>query len=90
MGDLGLLERFGAVIAGRPKAWSFDVRNDATAKLRYRDEQHEAVLGVVAERCPEAVVVLDVDIGHTDPQLVVPSGGAVRLDPQTRTISVTC
>ena len=33
-------------------------------------------------------VVLDVDFGHTDPQLVMPNGGDVRIDPAARTISV--
>ena len=38
---------------------------------------------------PDVPVVLDVDLGHTDPQLVVPHGGQVRLSPATRTIHVT-
>lgn len=89
MGELGLLERFSAVVAARPKAWSFDVDNDPVAKQRYCDEQHEAVLQAVAEYNAGAVVVLDVDVGHTDPQLVLPHGGAARLDPVARTIHVT-
>jgi muramoyltetrapeptide carboxypeptidase LdcA involved in peptidoglycan recycling len=89
LGELGLLERFAGVLAARPKAWSFDVRNDATRKRRYRDDQHQAVLDAVRQHNPQAVVVLDIDLGHTDPQLVVPSGGQVHLDPAPRSIRVT-
>ena len=29
---------------------------------------------------PDAVVVFDVDLGHTDPQLIIPYGGEIRVD----------
>ena len=54
----------------------------------YVDAQHEAVLGAMAEYSPDVPVVLDVDFGHTDPQLVMPNGGDVRIDPGAGTISV--
>ena len=77
------------MLAARPKAWSLDVRDDRATKRRYRGEQHQAVLDAVRKHNPQAVVVLDIDLGHTDPQLVVPSGGQVRLNPATRSIRVT-
>jgi muramoyltetrapeptide carboxypeptidase LdcA involved in peptidoglycan recycling len=39
---------------------------------------------------PDIPAVLDVDFGHTDPQLVLPHGGAVRISPTTQTIEVLC
>ena len=45
MGERGLLQRFLAVLWGRPKAWSFEQPNDAAQKTRYTEEQREAVLG---------------------------------------------
>lgn len=89
MGERGLLGRFSGVVVGRPKAWSHAVRNDEAAKLRYRDDQRAAVLRALGEYCPDAVVVMDVDAGHTDPQLVLPHGGLVSLDPTTRSVRVT-
>lgn len=89
LGERGLLGGLAGVIAGRPKAWSFTDRRDRAAKQRYREDQHRAVLDALHTVNPGAVVVLDVDLGHTDPQLVVPSGGQVRLDPVTRTVHVT-
>ena len=35
------------------------------------------------------MVVFDVDFGHTDPQLVIPYGGRVRVDGPARRITVT-
>ncbi|WP_369808909.1 hypothetical protein [Nocardia sp. NRRL S-836] len=33
--------------------------------------------------------MFDVDLGHTDPQLVIPVGGRVRVDGPNRAITVT-
>jgi muramoyltetrapeptide carboxypeptidase LdcA involved in peptidoglycan recycling len=42
----------------------------------------------MAEYAPEATVVLGVDFGHTDPQLVMPYGGLIRVDGPNRRIAV--
>lgn len=39
-----------------------------------------AALRAVADYGPELVVALDVDFGHTSPQLVLPHGGRVTVD----------
>jgi muramoyltetrapeptide carboxypeptidase LdcA involved in peptidoglycan recycling len=38
---------------------------------------------------PDTTIVFDVDFGHTDPQLVIPYGGLVRVDGPARRITVT-
>jgi muramoyltetrapeptide carboxypeptidase LdcA involved in peptidoglycan recycling len=89
MGERGLLHRFPALLMGRPKTWSFQRPNDAEAGARYAREQREAVLRAVDRYAPDTVVVLDVDLGHTDPQLVIPYGGVIRVDGPARRITVT-
>lgn len=42
----------------------------------------------VAEYAPDAVVVFDLDVGHTDPQQILPYGGLVRVDAPQRRIAV--
>jgi muramoyltetrapeptide carboxypeptidase LdcA involved in peptidoglycan recycling len=37
---------------------------------------------------PNAMIVFDVDFGHTDPQLIIPNGGDIRLDGPAREIHV--
>ncbi|WP_406167520.1 S66 peptidase family protein [Streptomyces sp. NBC_00996] len=89
MGERGLLQRFPVLVMGRPKAWSFQQPNDAEARARYVREQHEAVLRAVDIYAPDMMVVFDVDLGHTDPQSVIPYGGAIRVDGPARRITVT-
>jgi muramoyltetrapeptide carboxypeptidase LdcA involved in peptidoglycan recycling len=88
MGERGLLARFPAVLMGRPKAWDNRRRTTADEKREYIQGQHDAVLRAMAEYHPDALVVLDVDFGHTDPQLIIPNGGDIRIDGPARRIEV--
>jgi muramoyltetrapeptide carboxypeptidase LdcA involved in peptidoglycan recycling len=89
MGERGLLQRFAAIIWGRPKAWSFASPNAADEKARYVDAQREAVLAAAAEYHPDVPLVFGIDLGHTDPQYVVPSGGAITVDGARQRLEVT-
>ncbi|MFF0551186.1 S66 peptidase family protein [Streptomyces sp. NPDC004311] len=88
-GERGLLGQFPALLMGRAKSWSFDKRFDAGQKERYRREQREAVLRALRAYAPETMAVFDVELGHTEPQVVVPVGGLVRVDGPARRITVT-
>jgi muramoyltetrapeptide carboxypeptidase LdcA involved in peptidoglycan recycling len=88
MGERGLLQRFAAVLVGRPKAWSLEQRLEPPAKRAYVERQRAAVSEVLAEYHPDVLTVFGVDFGHTDPQLVVPHGGTVRVDGVAQTITV--
>ncbi|MFE4176686.1 S66 peptidase family protein [Streptomyces sp. NPDC056909] len=89
MGERDLLRRFPALLMARPKAWSFTRPNSPEEAARYAREQREAVLRALAAYAPGTVAVFDVDFGHTDPQLVIPYGGLIRVDGAARRISVT-
>ncbi|MBZ3902987.1 S66 family peptidase [Streptomyces griseiscabiei] len=89
MGERGLLRRFSALLMGRPKAWSFEQPNTPEEAARYTAGQREAVLRAMRTYAPDTTIVFDVDLGHTDPQLVIPYGGAIRVDGPARRISVT-
>jgi muramoyltetrapeptide carboxypeptidase LdcA involved in peptidoglycan recycling len=45
------------------------------------------VVGVEFGR-PDLPIVLDLDFGHTDPQLTLPNGATVVLDPAMRRVSI--
>jgi len=86
MGERGLLAQFPAAIVGRPKASVFfDVRTQEQ-RVKYRAEQQAAVLRAFAAYNTEAMIVFDVDIGHTDPQWVLPYGGRMTVDGPGRRI----
>ncbi|MET9733700.1 S66 peptidase family protein [Streptomyces sp. NPDC006458] len=89
MGERGLLGRFSALLMGRPKTWSFERPNTPDEGARYADEQREAVLRAMQVYAPNTPIVFDVDFGHTDPQLVLPYGGLIRVDGPARRITVT-
>jgi muramoyltetrapeptide carboxypeptidase LdcA involved in peptidoglycan recycling len=87
IGERGLLEVCPALVWGRPPVGDFELHpppDEAAAKrLAYR----EAVLRAVAEYHPGMLVVLDVDIGHTSPQWVLPYGGPVTVDGERQVIT---
>ncbi len=88
MGERGLLRRFRAVLWSRPKAWERSRPNPPEAKSVYVEDQYAAVRRAFAEYNPAALLVLGVDIGHADPQLIVPYGGLIRVDGARRRVSV--
>jgi muramoyltetrapeptide carboxypeptidase LdcA involved in peptidoglycan recycling len=88
MGERGLLGRFASVLVGRAKAWSFERPNTADQKAVFAKEQREAILAALTVYNPGAMVVFDVDFGHTDPQVIIPVGGLVRVDGHERRITV--
>ncbi|GAA3792098.1 LD-carboxypeptidase [Streptomyces coacervatus] len=89
MGERGLLQRFSALLMGRAKTWSFEQPNSPEEAARYAAGQREAVLRAMQVYAPNTMIVFDVDFGHTDPQLVIPYGGIVRVDGPARRITVT-
>ncbi len=88
MGERGMLRRFPAVLVGRAKAWSFERPNGPEEKAAYAREQRETVLRALGEYNPGALAVFDVDFGHTDPRVVLPIGGRIRVDGPARRITV--
>jgi muramoyltetrapeptide carboxypeptidase LdcA involved in peptidoglycan recycling len=89
LGERGLLERFDAVLWARPKSWSLENHTSPEEAVAYVTAQYLAVDRALAEYNPTALVVKGLDIGHTDPQQILPYGGQVRIDPATQRITVT-
>ncbi|MFE2548162.1 S66 peptidase family protein [Streptomyces sp. NPDC059355] len=89
MGERGLLRQFPALLMGRAKAWSFENPLGSPERDGYRLRQREAVLRALRQYAPDTMAVFDVDLGHTDPQLVMPVGGRIRVDGLERRITVT-
>jgi muramoyltetrapeptide carboxypeptidase LdcA involved in peptidoglycan recycling len=57
-----------------------DGRQAASSPAPRGPGRREAVLSAVADYNPELVVALDVDFGHTSPQLVLSYGGQFTVD----------
>ena len=83
-GERGWLDIFQAVLVGRPKAWEFNKPNSTEAKATYRKEQRQAVIHTVRHYNQTIPIVQNLDFGHTNPQLIVPSGNKARVDTTSK------
>jgi muramoyltetrapeptide carboxypeptidase LdcA involved in peptidoglycan recycling len=88
MGERGLLAQFPAVVVGRPKAAHFGASWTDEQRAAYSADQRDAVVRALDAYAPRAMAVFDVDIGHTDPQWVIPYGGPMRVDGRAGTIHI--
>jgi muramoyltetrapeptide carboxypeptidase LdcA involved in peptidoglycan recycling len=86
-GERGILAQFPAILVGVAKASSFEHPTSPGERERYRADQQSAILRALATYNPEAMVVFNLDIGHTDPQWVLPYGGMITVDGPARRIT---
>lgn len=89
MGERGLLQQFAGVLWARPKASNLGGTQGLEERDAFVRAQRDAVLRAFSEYAPDTPLVFGVDFGHTDPQLLIPYGGKVSLDPAARRIVVT-
>jgi muramoyltetrapeptide carboxypeptidase LdcA involved in peptidoglycan recycling len=85
-GERGMLQQFPAVLVARAKASVYTDVRAAEQRAEYRAGQRAAVLRAFAAYNPDAMIVFDVDLGHTDPQWVLPYGGRMTVDGPNRRI----
>ena len=84
LGEAGILKKIRGLILGRPKAWFFDRMMSKDQKDEYRNLQTKCVLDIFRQYNSTAPVVSDVNIGHTDPQAIVPYGGKAQIKMRER------
>ena len=75
------------VIVGRPKATSLERPISQEERQEFRNDQRDAILRAFDLYAPAAMIVFGVDIGHTDPQWIIPYGGRVTVDGPNRRIT---
>ncbi|MFZ1317345.1 LD-carboxypeptidase [Candidatus Saccharibacteria bacterium] len=79
LGERGWLDKFQAVLVGRPKAWEFNKQMTPQQKADYRDQQRKTVVGTIRQYNARIPIVQNIDFGHTDPQTVLPLGQKARV-----------
>ena len=89
MGERGLLAQFPAVVFATAKATSIDRPVRLDRREAYRTAQRDAVLAVFEAYNPDAMIVFNVDFGHTDPQWVLPYGGTMTVNGLAGTITAS-
>ena len=86
MGERGLLERFAAVLVGRPPGRSYLEEPPREEREADRERVYDAVVTEVERYNPDAPVVCGLDWGHTTPVAPLPIGGQVTVDPESEAI----
>jgi muramoyltetrapeptide carboxypeptidase LdcA involved in peptidoglycan recycling len=79
LGERGWLAGVQAVLVGRPKAWDFAHPLVVAEQVAYRQQQRAAVVLAVRRYNARVPIVQNMDFGHTDPQLMLPSGRLARV-----------
>lgn len=87
-GERGWLEKFSAIIVGRPKAWEFDKQNPTEIKQEYAKNQRKTIIDTIRYYNKTIPIVQNLDFGHTDPQISLPMGRVMKLDSKNKKISV--
>lgn len=83
--ELGLLKRFKAILMAYPKA-QFCGQLPPEGRDAFISNQQNAVKNALDDYGVDLPVVFNMNFGHTDPQLIIPSGGMVKIDCQSETI----
>ena len=89
LGERGWLHHFQALLVGRPRAWDFAQPLTPTQKAAYCQQQRAAVVRAVRVYNPRIPIVQNLDFGHTDPQLLLPSGQMARVVGSEQRIFLT-
>lgn len=79
-GMLGIYDHLAGMLVGRARSYTAEQQAELEKSI-------QDVIGVEFGR-PDLPVVLGLDFGHTDPQMVLPNGGRVIIDPATKTITL--
>ncbi len=90
LGERGYLSNLSALLVGRPKARSlFGKHPSAADREKYRAEQRDIILREFRRYNPSAPVVMNLDFGHTKPQIPLPFGKLARIDGEKQKIWMT-
>jgi len=87
-GERGWFDKIQAVIVGRPKAWEFDKQNSAEKKAAYRKEQRDEIVRSIRQYNTNIPIIQNLDFGHSDPQILIPSGGKIKIDTRDESIKL--
>jgi muramoyltetrapeptide carboxypeptidase LdcA involved in peptidoglycan recycling len=87
-GERGWFDKIKAVIVGRPKAWEFDKPNNTEQKAEYRKEQRDEIVTSIRQYSSTIPIIQNLDFGHSDPQILLPSGGKIKIKTQDKSIKL--
>lgn len=85
LAELGLLQKFQAILMAYPKA-QFCGRQPPEGREAFILNQQNAVKNALHDYDIKIPVIFNMNFGHTDPQLIIPNGGSVKINCAAKTI----
>lgn len=79
LGELGYIKRFKGFLVGRPQCWDFAHQLSPAEQEERRIQQRETIIATIRRYNSSAPIVLNMDFGHTNPQICLPMGKTVRI-----------
>lgn len=85
LGENGILEKFSAILIGRPiRTPLHGEERTEEEKQEYHEDQKERIKEEIRLYSPETPVVFDVDFGHTDPKIPLQLGSKIFIHPESK------
>lgn len=85
LAEIGLLQRFKAILVAYPKAQFCD-RQPPEGRDAFILNQQNAVKNALKDYNITLPVIFNMNFGHTDPQIIIPNGGDVKINCAAKTI----
>lgn len=87
MGENGFLQKFSAILIGRPvREPLHGEEKNLEEKKEYHESYKQRIKEEIDRYCPNTPVVFDMDFGHTHPKIPLKMGGKTRIDPENEKI----
>ncbi|MBA3957031.1 MAG: hypothetical protein H0X51_01360 [Parachlamydiaceae bacterium] len=85
LAEIGLLKKFKAILMAYPKAQFCD-KQPPEGREAYIYNQQTAVKDALKVYGSNIPVSFNMNFGHTDPQMIIPNGGTVKINCQSESI----
>lgn len=85
LAELHMLEKFQAILMAYPKAQFCD-KQPAEGRESFIVNQQKAVKRALQDYAVNIPVIFNLNFGHTDPQMMIPNGGRVKMNGSLKTI----
>ncbi len=85
LAELNMLSKFRAILMAYPKAQFCD-KQPAEGREAFIVNQQKAVKNALQDYDIAIPVIFNMNFGHTDPQMIIPNGGSIKINSSFKTI----
>lgn len=85
LAELNMLNKFQAILMAYPKAQFCD-KQPPEGREAFIVNQQKAVKSALQDYDVTIPVIFNMNFGHTDPQIIIPNGGSVKINSSLKTI----